>query len=549
VDELDFLSSADHSGSSRRRIVSQLAKLAGVGAAASAWSLTTGALPAHAQDTAGALDVRAFGAKGDGKSLDTSSINKAIDAAASAGGGRVHLPAGSYLCHSIHLQSNVSLYLSEGASLVAADPLPPGTSSGTGGYDLAEPNPWSQYQDYGHSHWRNSLIWGEDLHDVAILGPGLIWGKGLSRGAGQAPPRAEQPGVANKAISLKNCRNVTLRDFSILHGGHFAILATGVDNFTIDNLKIDTNRDGIDIDCCRNVHVSNTSVNSPWDDAICLKSSFGLGFARATEMVTITNCFVSGSFEEGTLLNATYKRFAADFTVPRTGRIKFGTESNGGFKNVTISNIVFDGCQGLALETVDGGLLEDVTITNITMRDIITAPIFLRLGRRMRGPEGVPVGVLRRVLISNVVCSNSASRISSIISGIPGHPIEDVKLSNIYVQHRGGGTKETAAIQPPELETAYPEPGMFGPMPSHGCYIRHARNIAMSDIEITSLKEDARPAFVLGDVQGASFSHIKIPAHGPDIFAFVLNSVEDFSVDRSSPVADTHIERAEQRKL
>jgi polygalacturonase len=206
--------------------------------------------------------------------------------------------------------------LSEGASLVAADPLPPGTSSGTGGYDLAEPNRWSQYQDYGHSHWRNSLIWGEDLHDVAILGPGLIWGKRLSRGTGQAPPRAEQPGVANKAISLKNCRHVTLRDFSILHGGHFAILATGVDNFTIDDLKIDTNRDGIDIDCCRNAHASNTSVNSPWDDAICLKSSFGLGFARATEMVTITNCFVSGSFEEGTLLDATYKRFAPDFTVP-----------------------------------------------------------------------------------------------------------------------------------------------------------------------------------------------------------------------------------------
>ena len=118
---------------------------------------------------------------------------------------------------------------------------------------------------------------------------------------------------------MKNCRNVTLRDFSILHGGHFGILATGVDNFTIDNLRIDTNRDGMDIDCCRNVRVSNSSVNSPWDDAICLKSSFGLGFARATEMVTITNCFVSGNFEEGTLLDATYKRFDPDFRVPAPG--------------------------------------------------------------------------------------------------------------------------------------------------------------------------------------------------------------------------------------
>ena len=256
---------ADLEDPSRRRVVTQLAKLAGVATAASAWTVTGSAF---AQETSRAFDVKAFGAKGDGKSLDTSSINKTIDAAASAGGGMVILPAGSYLCHSIHLQSNVTLYLGEGASLVAADPLPQGESSnGAGGYDLAEPNQWNQYQDFGHSHWRNSLIWGEDLHDIAILGPGLIWGKGLSKGYGPGPV-AEQPGVANKAISLKNCRNVTLRDFSILHGGHFAILATGVDNFTVDNLKIDTNRDGIDIDCCRNVRVSNTSVNSPWDDAI-----------------------------------------------------------------------------------------------------------------------------------------------------------------------------------------------------------------------------------------------------------------------------------------
>jgi len=194
-------------------------------------------------------------------------------------------------------------------------------------------------------------------------------------------------------------------------------------------------------------------------------------------------------------------------------------------------------------------VLEDVTITNITMRDIITAPVFLRLGRRMRGPEGAPVGVLRRVIISNVVCSNSASRISSIISGIPGHQIEDVKLSNIYVQHRGGGSKETAAIQPPEDEAKYPEPGMFGPMPSHAFYVRHAKNIEMSDIEISALKEDLRPAFVLSEVQGASFAHIKVPTHGPDIPTFVLDQVEDVNISRSKPTPDMQIDRAERRTI
>lgn len=493
----------------------------------------------------GAFDVRAFGAKGDGVSLDTAAINSAIDAASAKGGGRVHLSAGNYLSHSIRLKSNVTLYLNEGATLVAADPLPSGAG---GGYDLAEPNPWNRYQDFGHSHWRNSLIWGEDLHDVAILGPGRIWGRGLSKGVGPGF-RAEDPGVANKAISLKNCRNVTLRDVSIFHGGHFAILATGVDNFTIDNLKIDTNRDGIDIDCCRNVHVSNCSINSPWDDAICLKSSYGLGFARATERVTITNCFVSGSFEEGALLDGTFKRFAPAVSVPRTGRIKFGTESNGGFRNITISNVAFDGCQGLALETVDGGLLEDVTITNISMQDIITAPIFLRLGSRMRGPEGVPVGKLRRVLINGLVCSNSASRISSIISGIPGHAIEDVKLSNIYVQHRGGGTAATAAIVPPEMENAYPEPGMFGPMPAHGLYARHVRNLEVTNFDVSAIDTDARPGFVLTDVRGADFSNLRMPTPKAGVPFITLQDVDDFSIDRSSPIPDTKLDHADKKSL
>jgi polygalacturonase len=493
----------------------------------------------------GTFDVMAFGAKGDGQSLDTSPINTAIEEASAAGGGRVYFPAGNYLCHSIHLKSKVSLYLNEGATLVAADPLPAGAS---GGYDPAEANEWDLYQDFGHSHWRNSLIWGEDLHDVAILGPGRIWGRGLSKGYGPGF-RAEDPGVANKAVSLKSCRNVTLRDISIFHGGHFAILATGVDNFTIDNLTIDTNRDGIDIDCCRNVHVSNCSINSPWDDAICLKSSYALGSPRATESVTITNCSVSGSFKEGALLDGSFARFEATASVPRTGRIKFGTESNGGFKNIVISNVTFDGCQGLALETVDGGLLEDVTITNISMRDIVSAPIFLRLGSRMRGPVGVPVGLLRRVLISNLVCSNSASRLASIISGIPGHAIEDVKLSNILVQHRGGGTEEMAAVEPPELEDAYPEPGMFGPMPAHGLYVRHAKNIEISGFELTTLEADVRPAFVMQDVEGADLSDIRMPASVAGAPSFRLQDVDDFSVRDSDGTPDIRLDHVERREL
>src|SRR5204863_360873 len=172
-------------------------------------------------------------------------------------------------------------------------------------YDPAEPNPWDTYQDVGHSHWHNALLWGEDLSDVSILGPGLIWGKGLTRGPGD-----RNAGVGDKAISLKNCRNISIRDVSFLHGGHFAILATGVDNFTVDNLIIDTNRDGIDFDCCRNVRVSNCTVNSPWDDGLCPKSSYALGYNKPTELVTITNCLVTGAYEEGSVVTGMFKRWA-----------------------------------------------------------------------------------------------------------------------------------------------------------------------------------------------------------------------------------------------
>jgi Pectate lyase superfamily protein len=487
------------------------------------------------------FNVRSFGATGDGKTIDTPSINRAIDAASAEGGGTVVFPAGSYLSYSIHLKSNISVYLGPGATIVAAETGPAGASSG---YDAPEPNHWDQYQDFGHSHWRNSLMWGEDLSNVSILGPGLIWGKGLSRGAGDT---ALGPGVGNKSISLKNCRNVTLRDISILHGGHFAILATGVDNLTIDNLLIDTNRDGIDIDCCRNVRISNCSVNSPWDDAICPKSSFALGYARATENVTIANCYVTGGYEEGTLLDATYKRIGPDYKAPRNGRIKFGTESNGGFRNITVTNCVVENCRGIALETVDGGVLEDITISNITMRDITDVPFFLRLGSRMRGPEGVPVGQLRRVLISNVVVSNAESKQAAIISGIPGHYIEDIKFENIYIQHRGGCTKESANVVVPEIENAYADPERFGPMPAQGFFIRHVKGMDMRDIEIKPLQEDHRPDFVLDDVAGAEFTHVKVPRNAAD--SFVLKNVTNFSVSQSRPIADTYLEHEIEKTI
>ena len=465
----------------------------------------------------GQFNVRTFGARGDGQTLDTQAINSAITAASAAGGGTVLLPSGTYLSLSIHLKSNIRLHLDQGAVLLAA----PRTD--TQGYDAPEDNPSTKFQDFGHSHWHDALIWGEQLENVTIDGPGEIYGKGLIK------DESKVAGNGYKSISLKWCRNVKISDLTIRHGGWFCILATGVDNLTIDNLKIDTGRDGMDIDCCRNVRVSNCSINSPGDDGLCLKSSFGLNEARATENVTITNCLVSG-YDEGTLLDGTrrYNEDRAQRYSPM-GRIKFGTESNGGFKNITISNCIFDKCRGLALETVDGGLLEDVSINNITMRDIGNSPIYLRLGRRMRGPAGTPVGSLRRVNISKVVVYNADPKSCVLISGIPDHAIEDVSLSNIQIWFKGGGTKEQAAIVPKEDETGYPEPGALGTMPAYGFFLRHIKGITLNKIQLHLLSDDARPPIALDDVAGAEFFRVKAQ-RGAGTPVFAVKNSSDLTV-------------------
>jgi putative nucleotidyltransferase with HDIG domain len=529
----------------------------------------------------GHFSVRTFGATGDGRTLDTDAVNRAITAVAAAGGGVVEFPAGSYLCHSIRLQSRVAIRFAPGATIIAADPPPEGAP---GGYDPAEPNPWSQYQDFGHSHWHNSLIWGEDVENVSITGPGRIYGRGLSRGNGRVslpvnvtaptPPGDSLPdvlaadgpsafparpdlvpgpfgypnardtlpdGVGNKAIAFKRGRNVTLRDFSVLHGGHFAILATGVDNLTIDNLTIDTNRDGIDIDACRNVRISHTSVNSPWDDGLCLKSSHSLGERRITENVTITGCFLSG-YDEGTLLDGTRQRLVRRRGGPM-GRIKLGTEAGGGFRNIAIANCVFDYSRGIALEQVDGGVLEDVVIGNVTLRDVPNAPVFIRLGARLRAPGATGPGVVRRVTIDNLNAAGVAPDQGIFIAGLPGHPIEDVVLSNIRIRYAGGGTAEQAGREVPEMEGGYPEPHLFGVLPSWGLFARHAANLVVRGMDLRTDDVDERAAIALDDVSGARISDVDLLS-GSDRPLWSLANVSGMRARDTSGLPDGACDRS-----
>lgn len=454
-------------------------------------------------------DVRDFGATGQG-TVDTAAIRAAIAAA-----DRVVFPAGRYLSFSVPLRSGVHIHLVEGCVWEAADP-----AIHCGAYDAAEPNPHDLWQDFGHSHWRNSLISGVDVENIRIDGPGLIDGRGLTREgpgsrwkkkAGEFPlsmrglsaeemavlsPDIEaMRGLGNKTIGLCRARNVILRDFTILHGGHFALLATGVDDLTIENLFIDTNRDGLDIDGCRRVTVRGCRVNTPNDDAIVLKAGFSLGAAHPTEDVTIEDCQVSG-FDLGTLYDGTRGR-----TQERspdqdrvTGRIKIGTESAGDFRRIRIRNCTFERSRGLAIETVDGGVIDDLEASNLIMREITTAPLFLRVGARLRAPEGAQPGVIRNVTIRDVKAVDILPDYSALIMGLPDAPIENVRLENIRLTYAGGGTVEDAARDPEDLPDAYPEPSMFGRTPAFGLWTRHVRNLSLHNVELTTAEPDLRPA-------------------------------------------------------
>ena len=503
------------------------------------------------------FNVRNFGAVGNGTNLDSPAINRAIDAAAAAGGGMVTIPAGTYLSGSIHLKSNIHLVINAGATIL-------GAPQSMNAYDEAEPFAGPAYQDGGHTYFHNSLIWGENLTNVFITGNGMINGGALSRGDGRedqrsglvgsgrnSSPRGNGGGtnfpparlrdtnapagnpnapdrLGNKAIVLKLCENVLIRDVTIFHGGHFAILVTGCDNMTIDNVTIDTDRDGMDIDCCRNTTVSNCRVNSPNDDGICPKSTYALGRPVIEENLTIVNCQVSG-FEEGTLLDGTMKPSRS-----KNGRIKFGTESSGGFRNCTVANCTFRDCKGLALEEVDGGILENITIDNISMMNVATYPIYITTGKRNRTPNLTTNSRMKNILISNVVATGVDRQSGIQIAGLPEQPIEGLRLENIRLIYNGGGTTNDAVQVPAELGTGYPEPR--GVMPAYGLFARHVKDLELANINVSFEKDDFRPAIECMDVNGLEIDNFKAQL-ADGVVASKFDNVTGLVI-RNSPVLD-----------
>lgn len=407
------------------------------------------------------FNVKDFGASGAGRAVETKALQSAIDAAGSAGGGTVLFPAGTYLTGTLLMQSHVSLHLEGGAVLL-------------GSTNLADYPPMRpKLRCSVDREVDKSIIYGEGLENISLAGRGRINGQGATFKEGDRT----RPFL----IRLVECRDVLVSGLTLLDSPMWVQQYLACDNLVIRGLTVHSrcnhNNDGIDIDSCQKVFISDCEIYSE-DDAVCLKSSI----ERPCRDITITNCVVSS------LCNG----------------FKMGTGSVGGFQNVAInSSTVYDTTlSGIALEIVDGGLMENVMISNIAMRNVRSA-IFLRLGNRAAPAyEGAPkpgLGSMRNITISNIQATG-ADKVGCAISGLPERSIENVSLDNIRFRFEGGGNFTDAARNPTERPEAYPEYNMFGVLPGYAFYCRHVKNLRFVNTQVALEHEDLRPALVCDDV-------------------------------------------------
>ncbi len=528
---------------SRRDFVSHMPWLATAGLAVSASPLAHAAEAMKTQKSSVAplaiFNVREFGAVGDGQTRDTAALQGAIDACSAAGGGLVYFPAGRFLSGTISLKDNVTLHLSPSAVLLG--------SPEAGDY-VAKPFPARDLDIGGFEIW--SLVHADGAKNIGIEGPGTIDGNGKT-----FPPRAKiQPldvasGVRPRAVFLKDCQRVTVRDVRIANSAMWSLHLARCENVFVESISVFTEffvqQDGIVIDSSRDVRIAFCTVNTV-DDALIFKSSF----PQRCENITITGCVLTC----------------------QSSAIKFGTQSLGGFRNIAISNCVAYDCRlgGIKFEAIDGGTLEDVTVSNISMFNV-SAPLFFKIGNRARDygfkevPQPQPIGALRNIVVSGLRATmtnaetlyqggaiNPAERRgypmrvanTIIIGGLPDHPIENVFLSDIQITVPGGGTAEEAKrTDIPEEEKRYPENDMFGILPCWGFYIRHARGIVLRNVRLELAQPDLRTAFIADDVSDLELNGFNAAGCGAEHYIRLQNT-HDARVQNCRPLGafDTFVQ-------
>jgi polygalacturonase len=430
-----------------------------------------------------AYNVIDFGAKPDGTTLCAQAIQNAIDQCAEDGGGTVYFPAGTWLTGTVYLQSHITLWLDSGCLLLGSKEKK----------DYGQSRKLAGTEDKTFSYW--AIIAGKNLENIAIRGRGTIDGQGTNF--------KYKNGPRPKNIYLENCSDVLIEGVRMRSAGSWMQHYRRCDHLTIRDIAVfnhvSYNNDGLNIDSCRDVVITGCAVDSD-DDAIVMKSLS----VSPCENITISDCLVSS----------------------HCNSIKMGTESGGGFQNITVTNcticsprfskVIYGrqrGLAGVALEIVDGGTLDRVAISNLTIRGV-AVPIFLRLGNRARLYEKdqpkPDVGKFRNVIISNIIAAE-CSQIGCSITGLPGHTIENVTLTNIQLGFEGGGTKEDASRQIPEKPTSYPESTMFGTLPAYGFFCRHVRGLRFHNLVLKTSAPDYRHAIVLDDVNEAVVDSLDAP--------------------------------------
>ena len=419
-------------------------------------------------------NVRDFGASGGGAANDTAAINGAIQKCNADGGGTVYFPKGQYAAGSIHLLSNVRLMLDAQAVIFGL----------RGAFELPEPNPWRKYQDGGHSHFHDSLLYGENIENVAIVGGQINGGHDA---IGHGDPK---PGNGDKLITVKVGKNLDFENITHEKGGHFCYLLDDCQNVTIHGVVIKESRDAVDLMGCSDVQIHDCNFTGCGDDTIGVKSDYALG-----KRINSANVYVWDSyFESG------------------CNGLQFGSETAGDFHNCNFWNIRIGEAHkaGIGITSGDSAIVDGVNYSNIVVKGAYCPIYFLVWDRLRTGEPGAKVGTIKNVHMEDVTitdCGGNVATQPSVISGWATSPFENITLENVKIIYTGGETNPMTDLVPRNPKDYSPK--SLGPRPASAFYIRNGKGLTFKNVEVSFQSPDARTPLFLDNVDGVTLDNFK----------------------------------------
>ena len=452
-------------------------------------------------------NVMDFGAVADGKTLCSKAVQKAVDVCSQEGGGVVLFGRGRYALSTVFLRSNVTIEIPEGTEILGAESY----------YDYAQEEKvdYPIYQDSSHTYYHPSLFVGIDCENIKIAGGGKIDMRSVWDEDGVRGEAIKHRGA--KCIALKECKNVEISGLEIINVTDLAVYFAGCENVDIYGIKMRVYIDGISPDNSKNVRIHDCDVETG-DDGIVFKSSYTLNRLDICKDIHVWDCKIKS----------------------RCNAIKFGTETNGGFENILIENIEIKDTRitGISIESVDGAIVDGVTIRNVKMQNV-NAPIFVHIGKRMRGPAGRTIGKIKNVTLENITAAGPYEeyeimpwnyfsykagdikqnpkvfgiaesfdgtkatddwQMTSNICGLKESPLENITLKNVHLKLDGGVQDYNRAV--PEEAQDYPEVYVYGRiLPAKGIYFRHIDGLTLDNVTVETYRKDIREDFVFDDVR------------------------------------------------